>query len=196
MCLKIVIQCKLLWGPVTNVSVRKALLIMYHKSAIFLQNFCSFRATRCEWIFSLFFFFCTFCCSVTQSYLTLCDLMDTRCPSPSPEVCPSSCPLSRWCHPAISSSDAPSPSALHLFPLNAALLPTFESGIINSSCFSSLHQCSWFSNSCLFCLLPTSFVYTELSAFIRNLLASLNMCLYSVTPLTFIFSLIFQQIVL
>ena len=28
------------------------------------------------------------------------------CPSPSPEVCPSSCPLHRWCHTAISSSDA------------------------------------------------------------------------------------------
>ena len=28
------------------------------------------------------------------------------CPSPSPEVCPSSCPLHWWCHPAMSSSDA------------------------------------------------------------------------------------------
>ena len=28
------------------------------------------------------------------------------CPSPSPEVCPSSCPLHQWCHPAISCSDA------------------------------------------------------------------------------------------
>ena len=28
------------------------------------------------------------------------------CPSPPPEVCPSSCPLHWWCHPAISSSDA------------------------------------------------------------------------------------------
>ena len=28
------------------------------------------------------------------------------CPSPSPEVCPSSCPLHWWCHSAISSSDA------------------------------------------------------------------------------------------
>ena len=27
------------------------------------------------------------------------------CPSPSPRVCPSSCSLHRWCHPAISSSD-------------------------------------------------------------------------------------------
>ena len=28
------------------------------------------------------------------------------CPSLTPKVCPSSCPLYRWCHPAISSSDA------------------------------------------------------------------------------------------
>ena len=28
------------------------------------------------------------------------------CPSPSPGVCPSSCSLHWWCHPAISSSDA------------------------------------------------------------------------------------------
>ena len=27
------------------------------------------------------------------------------CPSPSPEVCPTSCPLHPWCHPDISSSD-------------------------------------------------------------------------------------------
>ena len=29
-----------------------------------------------------------------------------QCPSPTPEVCPSSCSLNQWCHPAISSSDA------------------------------------------------------------------------------------------
>ena len=28
------------------------------------------------------------------------------CPSSSPEVCPSSCPLNQWCRPAISFSDA------------------------------------------------------------------------------------------
>ena len=35
-------------------------------------------------------------------------LQHTRplCPSPFPEVCPSSCPLHQWCHPVISSSDA------------------------------------------------------------------------------------------
>ena len=29
------------------------------------------------------------------------------CPSPTPRVHPNSCPSSRWCHPAISSSDVP-----------------------------------------------------------------------------------------
>ena len=32
----------------------------------------------------------------------------------SSRVCPNSCPLSRWCHPTISSSVAPSPLALSL----------------------------------------------------------------------------------
>ena len=36
------------------------------------------------------------------------ELQHTRppCPSPSPRVCPSSCSLHQWCHPAISSTDA------------------------------------------------------------------------------------------
>ena len=36
------------------------------------------------------------------------------CPSPSPKVCPSSCPLHRWWHPEISSSDTLFSSALNL----------------------------------------------------------------------------------
>ena len=50
------------------------------------------------------------CCSVSQLCLTLWPhgLQQARspCSSPSPEVCPSSCPLHWWCHPAISSSNA------------------------------------------------------------------------------------------
>ena len=38
------------------------------------------------------------------------------CPSSSPEVCLSSCPLHRWCHPAISSSDALFSFCLQSFP--------------------------------------------------------------------------------
>ena len=38
------------------------------------------------------------------------------CPSPSPEVCPSSCSLLGWCHPAISSSDTLFSFCPHSFP--------------------------------------------------------------------------------
>ena len=47
------------------------------------------------------------CCSVTQLCLTLCNSMDCSIPGfpvLSPGVCTNSCPLSQWCHPAISSS--------------------------------------------------------------------------------------------
>ena len=39
-------------------------------------------------------------------------------PLPSPEVCPSSCPLHRWCHPAISFSDALFPFCSQPFPVS------------------------------------------------------------------------------
>ena len=38
------------------------------------------------------------------------------CPSPTPRVYSNSSPLSRWCHPAISSSVVPFSSCLQLFP--------------------------------------------------------------------------------
>ena len=38
------------------------------------------------------------------------------CPSPSPKVCPSSCPLNQWCHPTISSSVAHFSFCLQSFP--------------------------------------------------------------------------------
>ena len=38
------------------------------------------------------------------------------CPSPTPGVCPNSCPLSRWCHPTISSSVVPFSFHLQSFP--------------------------------------------------------------------------------
>ena len=57
--------------------------------------------------------YCPMSSSVAQSpsvsdSLWPCGLQHTRppCPSPSPGVCPSSCPLHRWCHLTVSSSDA------------------------------------------------------------------------------------------
>ena len=38
------------------------------------------------------------------------------CPSPTPGACSNSCPLSQWCHPAISSSVLPFSSCLQSFP--------------------------------------------------------------------------------
>ena len=38
------------------------------------------------------------------------------CPSPAPRVYPNSCPLSRWCHPTISSSAIPFFSCPQSFP--------------------------------------------------------------------------------
>ena len=38
------------------------------------------------------------------------------CPSPTPGVCPNSCPLSQWCHPTISASVIPFASCPQSFP--------------------------------------------------------------------------------
>ena len=61
-----------------------------------------------------------YCCSVAKSCLTLTPVdwmkhVRFACPSPSPRVCPSSCPLNQWCHPTISSSVALF-SCLQIFP--------------------------------------------------------------------------------
>ena len=42
------------------------------------------------------------------------------CPSPTPGVYPNSCPLSQWCHPAISSSVVPFSSYLQSFPASGS----------------------------------------------------------------------------
>ena len=58
--------------------------------------------------------------SVTQSCLILLshELQHTRppCPWPTPWVYSNSCPLSRWCHPTISSSVVPFSSCIQSFP--------------------------------------------------------------------------------
>ena len=41
-------------------------------------------------------------------------------PSPTPEACSNSCPLSWWCHPTLSSSVVPVPSRLQSFPASGS----------------------------------------------------------------------------
>ena len=43
------------------------------------------------------------------------------CPSPTPRACSNSCPLSRWCHPTISSSVSLFSSCLQSFPASRVL---------------------------------------------------------------------------
>ena len=54
--------------------------------------------------------------------LNLCNPMDARppCPSPTTRVYSNSCPLSRWCHPTISSSVVPFTSCIQSFPASGS----------------------------------------------------------------------------
>ena len=56
--------------------------------------------------------------SVVSDSLWLHGLQHARlpCPSPTPRGCSKSCPLSRWCHPTISSSVIPFSSCLQSLP--------------------------------------------------------------------------------
>ena len=49
-------------------------------------------------------------------------LQHTRlpCPSPTPGACSNSCPLSRWCHPTLSSSVIPLSSRIQSFPASGS----------------------------------------------------------------------------
>ena len=75
-----------------------------------------------------------YCCSVAQSCLTLCDLMDHSTPGfPVLHCLPEfvhSCPLNWWCHPTISSSVIPFFSRLQPFPASGSFLVSqfFASG--------------------------------------------------------------------
>ena len=63
-----------------------------------------------------------FSCSVMSDALQPHGLQHPRfpCPSTTPRACSNSCPLSRWCHPTISSSVCPFSSCLQSFPASGS----------------------------------------------------------------------------
>ena len=71
-------------------------------------------------IFNLYLF--QFSCSAVSNSLQPHGLQHARlpCPSPTPGICSNSCPLSRWCHPTISSSVVPFSSRLQSFPASGS----------------------------------------------------------------------------
>ena len=68
------------------------------------------------------------------------------CPSPTPGAYSSSCPLSRWCHPTVSSSVIPFSSRLQSFPASGSfqMSQLFASGgqSIGVSASTSISPCS------------------------------------------------------
>ena len=95
-----------------------------------------------------------YCCSVTQSCLTLCRLWTEHsrppCPSPSPKVCPKSCLLPQWYHPPISSSDTlffcpQSFLASGTFPMSQLFISDDQNtGILASVSVLPMHVQGWF----------------------------------------------------
>ena len=63
-----------------------------------------------------------FSCSVVSNSLRPHELHHARppCPTPTPRVHPNPCPLSRWCHPTISSSVDPFSSCPQSFPASGS----------------------------------------------------------------------------
>ena len=112
------------------------IISLIYASSLFLLVFLEFLLFWCEppelvfWfsyllfpIFNLYLFACCYffvavCCSAESNSLLPHGLQHAGlpCPSPSPGACSNSCPLSRWCHPTISSSVVPFSSCLQSFP--------------------------------------------------------------------------------
>ena len=73
-----------------------------------------------------------FSCSVVSNSLRPHGLQHARppCPSPTPRVYSKSCPLSRWCHPTISTSVVPFSSCIPSFPASESfqMSQVFASG--------------------------------------------------------------------
>ena len=94
-----------------------------------------------------------FSLSVMSDSLRPCGLQHTRSrrPSPTPGVYSDSCPLSRWCHPTISSSVVPFASCLQSFPASGSFqMSQFfvsggqSTGVSASASVLSMNIQNWF----------------------------------------------------
>ena len=87
--------------------------------------------------------------SVMSDFLQPHGLQHARppCPSPTPRAYPNSCPLSRWCHPTISSSIVPLSSCPQSFPASGSFQMSqhFTSGgqSIGVSASASMNTQDW-----------------------------------------------------
>ena len=111
------------------------LLVLFHKTGV--ESFPFWEAKIIGWMLD-FVIIVYVSCLILFSHSIMSDSWRPHgrqhawlpCPSPSPRVCSNSCPLSRCCHPTISSSVIPFSSCLHSFPASGSFPVTrlFVSG--------------------------------------------------------------------
>ena len=108
------LELQSLWLPNLVAYFRGILLI-----AVFFTMF-----HQCDFIYSNFLSSVQFGRSVMSDFLWPHGLQHTSlpCSSPTLAACSNSCPLSRWCHPTISSSVIPFSSCLQSFPASGFCL--------------------------------------------------------------------------
>ena len=122
---------KLIWIQVKSFSYSCARKVMgvvlgLHKtlkcSAVRRKGFCWVNKRTCILILKRFNLWFVVQLHIMSDSLWAHGLQHDRlpCPSPIPGVCSSSCPLSRWCHPTISSSVIPFSSCLQSFPASGS----------------------------------------------------------------------------
>ena len=119
-----------------------AVQVMMHLSGTDLAGFCLTVSSNIPVLVQL-------SRSVVSDSLRLHELQHARppCPSPTPGVYSNSCPLSRWCHPIISSSVVPFFSRLQYFPASGSFQMrvgvSYESvlTVFLSNCMCSFCSC-------------------------------------------------------
>ena len=125
-----------------------------------------------------------FSCSVMSNYLQPHGLQHARlpCPSPSPGVCPISCPLSQGCHSTISSCAITFSSHLQSFPSSGSfpMSQLFASGgqNIRASCYITQIQ-YMFSSFQVLILMPELSVWSEASWYLSNWNLDVHTALFS-----------------
>ena len=96
------------------------LTMLYNPFNVLLNSVCFYLVENfCIYIYQRSV---QFSCSVMSDSLRPHGLQHARlpCPSPTPRAYSNSCPLSRWCHPTISSSVIPFSSRFQSFPTSGS----------------------------------------------------------------------------
>ena len=105
------------WNNTTSLTFKGAKKKMW---TLYQRRYKEWKISRKRYLISLSSV--QFSHSVMSDSLQPHDLQHARppCPSPTPGVHPNPCPLSRWCHPTISSSVVPFSSCPQSFPASGS----------------------------------------------------------------------------